>query len=115
MSVVKNMAQILQPYRVPIVYNDLSQEETLQDVFYALENLGSTINDIFGRIEKRITDERRRVDQIKSRVSVCKSKVNQVRGSKKATTVFSTAKFPASKQLPLYPTLFSQMIEVILK
>ena len=106
------MAQILQPYRVPIVFNDLTPEETMGDVFYALETLSATIDDIFGRIEKRITDERKRVDQIKSRVAVCKGKVDQVRGSKKATTVFSTAKFPAPRSLPSYPTLFSQMHEV---
>jgi hypothetical protein len=41
------MAQILQPYRVPIVYDDLTEEETLQDVFYALDNLSGTIKDIF--------------------------------------------------------------------
>ena len=106
------MAQILQPSRVPVIYYDLSPEETMGDAFYALETLSSTIDDIFNRIEKRISDEKRRVDQIKTRVAVCKSKVNQVRGSKKATTVFSTAKFPAPKLLPSYPTLFSQMQEV---
>ena len=106
------MAQILQPYRVPVVYNDLNPEETMGDAFYALETLSSTIDDIFNRIERRISDEKRRVDQIKTRVAVCKGKVTQVRGSKKATTVFSTAKFPAPKLLPLYPTLFSQMQEV---
>jgi hypothetical protein len=106
------MAQILQPYKIPVVFNDLSPEETLGDAFYALETLSATIDDIFGRIEKRETDERRRVDHIRNRVTVCKSKVDQVRGSKKATTVFSTAKFPAPKTLPSYPTLFSQMHEV---
>jgi hypothetical protein len=106
------MAQILQPYKVPVVYNDLSPEETIGDAFYALETLSATIDDIFGRIEKRISDERRRVDHIKSRVANCQNKVEQVRGSKKATTVFSTAKFPAPKTLPSYPTLFSQIHEV---
>lgn len=84
------------------------------DAFYALETLSATIDDIFSRIEKRISDERIRVDQIKSRVANCKNKVDQVRGSKKATTVFSTAKFPAPHALPMYPTLFGQMHEVCL-
>ena len=61
---------------------------------------------------QRISDEKRRVDHIKARVGVCKSKVSQVRGSKKATTVFSTAKFPAPKLLPSYPTLFGSLNEV---
>ena len=46
------MAQILQPYKIPVIYNDLSPEETLGDVFYALETLSHTIDDIFNRIDK---------------------------------------------------------------
>lgn len=106
------MAQILQPYKAPVVYNDLSQNEVLGDMFYSLENLSGTINDIFSRMEKRIADERRRVDQIKARVATCKSKVESVKGTSQATTIFSTAKFPAPKNLPSYPTLFSQVTEV---
>ncbi len=107
------MAQILQPYKVPVIYNDLSQSEVLGDIFYSLENLAGTINDIFCRMDKRIQDERRRVDQIKNRVATCKSKVESVKGTSNATTIFSTAKFPAPKNLPSYPTLFSQVTEVI--
>ena len=32
-----------------------------------------------------------------------------MRGSKSAITVFSTAKFPAPKELPSYPTLYDNM------
>lgn len=106
------MAQILQPYKAPIAYGDLSQAETLGDIFFALESLSGTIEDIFARMEKRIADEKRRVNQVKARVSTCKGKVDLVKGSNKATTVFSTAKFPAPKSLPAYPTLFSQLTEV---
>eukprot|EP00428_Durinskia_dybowskii_P067902 CAMPEP_0170366450 /NCGR_PEP_ID=MMETSP0117_2-20130122/6424_1 /TAXON_ID=400756 /ORGANISM="Durinskia baltica, Strain CSIRO CS-38" /LENGTH=611 /DNA_ID=CAMNT_0010621039 /DNA_START=39 /DNA_END=1874 /DNA_ORIENTATION=- len=106
------MAQILQPYRVPVIYNDLTPEETMADAFYALETLSATIDDIFGRIERRISDERTRIDHVKNRVKSCKHKVEQVRGSNKATTVFSTAKFPGPKDLPAYPTLFSQIHEM---
>lgn len=106
------MSQILQPYKVPITYGDLSQAETLKDVFFALENLSGTIDDIFNRMDKRIQDERKRVDHIRTRVATCKGKVDLVKGSNQATTVFSTAKFPAPKLLPAYPTLFSQLTEV---
>jgi hypothetical protein len=103
------MTQILQPYEVSIVNADVEQHETLNDVFYSLERLDSTIDDIFGRVERRITDERSRLDQINNRIANCHAKVNDIRGSKKATTVFSTAKFPAPEKLPAYPTLFSQV------
>ena len=100
---------MLQPYEIAVVNADIEQYETLQDVFYSLERLNTTIDDIFGRVERRITDERSRLDQINNRIANCHAKVNDIRGSKKATTVFSTAKFPAPKRLPAYPTLFSQV------
>ena len=75
--------------------------------------MNGTIDSIFSRIENRLTDEKKRVGDLKKRVFNCKGKVDQVKGSTKATTVFSTAKFPAAKALPLYPTLFSQVNEVI--
>jgi len=33
------MAQILQPYEVPVVHGDVSPNESLLDVFYSLEKL----------------------------------------------------------------------------
>ena len=73
------MAQIIQPYKVPVVFNDLTQAETLGDVLYALETLSGTIDDIFNRIENRIQDERKRVDQINVRAATCKGKVEKVK------------------------------------
>lgn len=49
------MAAILQPYVVPIITQDLDNQETLQDVFYSLERLSGTIDDIFLHIDKRLT------------------------------------------------------------
>eukprot|EP01036_Dinobryon_divergens_P044295 gene44295-59092_t len=106
------MSQILQPYNLPIVYNDLTQEEVLRDVFFALQTLTGTIDDVFGRIDRRVSDERRRVDAVKVRITACKQLVAAVKGSNKATTVFSTSKFPASKALPLYPTIYSHLQEM---
>ena len=103
------MTQILQPYEVAVIHSDVETHESRLDILYSLEHLDSTINDIFGRVEKRITDERTRLDQINNRIATCHTKVNGIRGSKKATTIFSTAKFPAPRKLPGYPTLFSQM------
>lgn len=103
------MAQVLQPCRVPLVFNDLTKDETLYDAFYALEHLAGTVNMIFEKIESKISEEKQRVDKIKSRINVCKSKVNMVRGSTSATTVFSTAKFPAPKVPISYSTMFGTL------
>ena len=72
-----------------------------------------TIDDVFGRIDRRVSDERKRVDSIKVRITDCKQLVAAVKGSNKATTVFSTSKFPAPKSLPLYPTIYSHLQEVL--
>jgi hypothetical protein len=106
------MAQILQPYEIAIVNYNLEVPETFNDLFYSLERLSGTVDDVFSRIERRLADEKARVTQINTRVATCQSKVNLVRGSNRATTVFSTAKFPAPKQLPLYPSLFSQVTDM---
>jgi hypothetical protein len=106
------MAKILQPYELPLVEYDVSEDETLLDVFYSLERLSGTFDDIFLHIDKRLNDERNRLAKIHERVSTCQTKVSKVKGSKRATTVFSTAKFPAPKSLPAYPTLFSQSTDM---
>ena len=105
------MAQILQPYETALVHNDVTNDQTLCDLFYNLERLSATIDDVFARIERRVHDERQRLAHINTRVATCHGKVNLVRGSNRATTVFSTSKFPAPRDLPAYPTLFSHMSE----
>ena len=99
------MALILQPYEIPVVYADLSNEEVILDIFYSLDRLSSTLNDIFGRVDKRLGEEQSRVSKINARINTCYKKVQLVKGSNKATTVFSTAKYPAPKSLALYPTI----------
>jgi hypothetical protein len=106
------MSELLYPFEISLVHNDVTNDETLNDLFYSLERLTVTIDDVFSRIERRINDERSRLSQINVRVATCQGKVNLVRGSNRATTVFSTAKFPAPKDLPAYPTLFSQSTAV---
>ena len=54
------MAQILQPYELSISSVENSPKEVLLDLFYSLERLKSTTDDIFGKIEKRVVDERDR-------------------------------------------------------
>jgi len=48
------MSQILQPYEIALVHNDLTNEETFNDVFHSLIQLTQTVDDIFNRIDKRL-------------------------------------------------------------
>ncbi len=102
-----------QSHRMPLVFNDLSHRESVEDVIYTLEHLAHIVDEIFTRIDTRINEEKTRVSSIKSRVNACEQKVQKIKGSNRAITVFSTAKFPAPKKLPSYPTLFGHIIEVL--
>ena len=104
--------EILQPYKVSMVYNDLNQNEIYNDISYTLETLTIIMNDVFNKINYRIINEKNKLDTIKLRINKCKLKVDEIRGSQNATTIFSTAKFPTSKILLSYPTLFSEIHKV---
>jgi len=47
--------QVLQPYEISLVSYDFTSNETLNDVFYSLETLSVTVEDIFNRIDKRLS------------------------------------------------------------
>lgn len=101
------MAQILQPYEQYLPSTELSTDQTLSDIFFALDKLKEIFTSVNDRISKRIEEENVKIQQINDRIATCTGKVNSVRGSTKATTVHSTAKFPADKNLPAPLTLFS--------
>lgn len=94
-----------EPYGVHLVSNDVSALETMKDIIHALDSLSTTIDNVFSRIENKITTEKNSLNNINQRISACKTKVQAVKGSKKPTIVFSTAKFPGSNEYPLYPTV----------
>lgn len=106
------MTQILQPYELGLPSADLQFSEVVGDVIYSLQQLSVTVDDVFGRVERRLNDEKNRLSSVNTRVNVCQQKVQLVKGSNRATTVFSTAKFPGPKELHMYNSLFSQTKEV---
>ncbi|CAM9933333.1 unnamed protein product, partial [Ectocarpus fasciculatus] len=101
------MAQILEPLRVPVVQCDLALNQNVQDIFHALERLSTTVDDVFAAIGNKVQVERGRINEVNNRVSTCMSKIQLVKGSNRATTVFSTAKYPTPKELPQESTMFS--------
>jgi WAS family protein 1 len=65
--------------------------------------------DIFSRIQRRVGEEKQRVAAINGRVESARLKVKSIAGSTKATTVFSTAKYPAPRRLPDFKPIFWDM------
>lgn len=94
------------PVEVPLVFNDLKQNLTLEDTLHALTQLQEAFDHTMYRLESRVADEKARLTNINARTAVCLGKVNSVRGSNKATTVFSTAKFPGPKKCNPSPSTF---------
>lgn len=94
------------PVEVPLVFNDLKQNLTLEETLHALTQLQEAFDHTMNRLESRVADEKARLTNINARTAVCLGKVNSVRGSNKATTVFSTAKFPGPKKCNPSPSTF---------
>ncbi len=106
------MAQVLEPLWVPIVHNDLTVSQSADDIFHALERLSTVVDNVFSHIGSKVSAERNRLQLVNSRVATCLSKIQMVKGTNRATTVFSTAKYPAPKELPQQSTMFSILGEV---
>ncbi len=94
------------PYKVGIIPSDLRQEEFVHRVCDSLEYLNSIAKDVFDRISNRITENQQQLQSINNRIAVAQAKVNALKGSNKATKVFSSAKYPTTEEEP-YNTIYS--------
>jgi len=100
------MTEVIYPYEIPLLAADLTTDEVYNDLIHSLNHLSHTVNDIINKIDKRINSERNRINDINNRIVICQKKVLLVKkASNRATTVFSTAKYPAPKTLPLYASI----------
>ncbi|KDO23165.1 hypothetical protein SPRG_09973 [Saprolegnia parasitica CBS 223.65] len=102
--------QSAQVYCVERVFEDLKKPFVAKDVVRQLIHLDTVVADVFERISLRVQAEKDRVKAIDARIAACQAKVNAVteRGTtNKATTVFSTAKYPAPTVLPAMKGLYS--------
>eukprot|EP00823_Brevimastigomonas_motovehiculus_P007198 TRINITY_DN619_c5_g1_i1.p1 TRINITY_DN619_c5_g1~~TRINITY_DN619_c5_g1_i1.p1 ORF type:complete len:562 (+),score=177.50 TRINITY_DN619_c5_g1_i1:102-1787(+) len=96
-----------QPYTVPVAYLDLPPAEALLQAFDNLAQLQGIIGDAFSRLSARVQHEKSRLTNIRDRVDRAKVKVQTVAANQsKVTTVLSTARYPAPKLLPDYPSVF---------
>ncbi|CAH0483072.1 unnamed protein product [Peronospora belbahrii] len=101
--------QTSQVYAVDRVYGDLQPQFVAKDVLKALSQLDAVVGDVFNRLMHKVSQEKERVAAVDARIQVCQAKVNALtarRTSNKPTTVFSTSRYPAPKNLPLSKTLF---------
>ncbi|KAK3102807.1 hypothetical protein FSP39_014056 [Pinctada imbricata] len=95
-----------QSFKVPGIPPDLRREETVHQIADSLEYLDKVADEVFQRINKRVVDNRTRLQKINDRVSLAQAKVDKIKGSNKATKVFASAKYPAPDALEEYDLLF---------
>lgn len=96
-----------QVYSVPLIPPDLRREETIVHIADTLDYLEKITNDIFLRITTRVEEYRNRLGAINKRAEIAQAKINKIRGSNKATKVFSSYKYPGVDQQSPYNPVFS--------
>jgi WAS family protein 1 len=76
-------------YLVPVIQQDLRQEETILQIADVLDYLDQVVNDVFDRVQSRIEESKAKLEKLRKRESLAKLKVEKLTGSSKATKVHS--------------------------
>ena len=85
-------------YEVPIVSANLHEEEMIGQICDCLQHLDAVSKDIFTKITTKIHHSRSRIKNVKERVNAAQKKIDSITGSRKATKIFSSSRFPGSFQ-----------------
>jgi len=90
-----------QRYAVSVVHLDLPPAEAIHQIIDNLKQLENVVGDLFGKLSAQIRSERTKIQDICQRVSNAQARVGRVAvNQSKATTVYSTNRYPAAKVLP---------------
>lgn len=93
-------------YKIKIIPNDLSMEETVLQIADALDNLNGIVDDIFTRISNRIELNTNKTRKLQERIDASRTKVEKLAGMQKAIKVFSSAKYPSAIVYEHYKSIF---------
>ncbi|XP_017261685.1 WASH complex subunit 1 isoform X2 [Kryptolebias marmoratus] len=96
-----------QVYSVPLIQPELRREEAVHQIADALLYLESISTDIFRRVSESVEKNRRQLQSVSDRIRLAQARVDKIKGSKKATKVFSSAKYPAPDRLQDYSSIFT--------
>jgi len=94
-------------YKVPLVSSNLHPQEMILQIADTLDHLDRVSNEIFSRASSRIQESRSRIQKINQRVEAAQIKISSMTGSRKATRIFSSSRFPGSLQSKV-PKLFPE-------
>ena len=94
-------------YQVPLLPNDLRREETILHVVGALTHLSKVSNDIFGKIGAKCDEFQEKISGINQRIDIANTKLEVLKETKKATVVFSSARYPGKDKAEDFRNIFS--------
>lgn len=94
-------------YNVPIVPLNLRKEETIIQIAEVVDYLSKVVDDVVNRVNNRIDQNTKQLNDIANRIDAASNKVSQLTGAKKATQVFSSCKYPAANVNRQYISVFN--------
>lgn len=94
-------------YEVPVIPNNLRHEETMVQTADALNFLCNVFDDIINKVNVRVQFNKSRLNNLTERINVSTEKITKLTGTKKATQVFSSSKYPATDIHKRYRSIFS--------
>ena len=83
-------------YEIPLVPSNLRPQEMITQMADTLEFLDQVSSDIFSKVTLKIQESRSRINKIHKRVEVAQAKIDGLKGSRKATKIFSSSRFPGN-------------------
>ena len=75
--------------------------------YYTNAKYWQVAESIFSRISSRVSENHKKLHGVNDRISLAQAKIDKIKGSRKATQVFSGAKFPGVKEEEAYSSLYS--------
>lgn len=86
-----------QPYEAHLIPSDLRHDECILQVADSLDHLSKVASTILDGLQERMNEYRGRLQGIQARADLARAKISAIRGSSKATKVFSSYKYPAGE------------------
>lgn len=90
----------------PVIPPDLRREETICLIADAFDYLEATVNNIMGRLNDRVEQNRKKLKEIDRRCAVAQAKIEKLKGNKKAIKIFCSAKYPATEDFTFYSSVY---------
>ncbi|XP_012268668.2 WASH complex subunit 1-like [Athalia rosae] len=98
---------------IGIIPHDLRQEETIVQIADALDNLDAAVSNIFGCIDERLSENAKKLINIKNRAVRLQSSLDHLQNNMnlKAVKLYSAAKYPSNHVYREYQTTFKMSLK----